>query len=414
MSGNAWPGMLPLLWKLAITLLPVLVGASSAAAREPTDIESARPGPALDCQQCHGELELLRQHTRSLAEARQLLAFEDTLAASAHAGLTCGECHRGYRVYPHPRRGATLACGDCHRSADSAWTAGVHAARKDQPVLCRSCHGVHDVRALAGHADTAGVAAMNARCLGCHELAALPPSSPHARAVACAACHGSHDVDPIDAAAGRLAPMLQAGTCGACHDSIAGLWRGDAHGRAAARRTANPPGQAPAPPTCTTCHGGHDLQSAAGAGSRLVELDRCAGCHESYADRFADSYHGQAATLGSAAAATCADCHGGHGVLPAADPHSTVAPGRLIDTCRACHPAADAAFVEFQPHVGPHDRARAPFVYWAYRLMTLLLVATMSLFGVHAVLWMARRGLDRFRAGRAPGSDADPAQGSQP
>jgi hypothetical protein len=103
--------------------------------------------------------------------------------------------------------------------------------------------------------------------------------------------------------------------------------------------------------------------------------------------------------LGSGAAASCADCHSAHRIRPADDPRSTVAPANLQETCGNCHPAATAGFLTFDPHADHHDRDN-PLVYWTYTFMTLLLVGTMSFFGLHTILWMIRLSIDKRRSKR--------------
>jgi len=125
---------------------------------------------------------------------------------------------------------------------------------------------------------------------------------------------------------------------------------------------------------------------------------RCTSCHARYARSFADTYHGQASSLGSVRAATCPDCHTAHQVFASSDLRSSVAPDHVLETCRSCHPAAGENFAEFQPHADPHDAERYPHVYWSYRVMTVLLVGVFALFGVHTVLWLARVAVEYVRS----------------
>jgi len=133
---------------------------------------------------------------------------------------------------------------------------------------------------------------------------------------------------------------------------------------------------------------------------------QCSHCHEAYAESFADSYHGQATELGSERVATCHECHGAHDVYPASDPRSSVSEGRLLGTCRGCHPDATEGFALFQPHADHGDRDRYPYAYWAYHLMTALLIGTFTVFGAHTVLWLLRLSFDALR-----GSGHTPTEG---
>lgn len=380
-------------------------------------------GQELACGRCHGELEFLRQHVDSLETARRLRVTRAEMEGSGHDAMSCGECHRGFGTFPHDEdRASTVACGACHEEPLAAWEGSCHGAELcEGEARCADCHGVHAVETAEALADSAGILAMNRRCADCHGTMALPGDTPHAGDVACHACHAPHDVQPVDHPAAAVAPGRQPRTCGVCHDSVAGLWVEDVHGRAvtggdegrgdeAGESAAEGEGESASPPSCTTCHGAHPTVDLDAPGRPAAEVARCETCHEDYADTFGDSYHGQAATLGSPAAASCADCHTAHRILPASDPASSVSDERLVETCGSCHPQANASFVEFEAHADPHDREKNPVLYWTYLGMTALLVGVLSVFGLHTLLWLVRLGVGRLRGEGANGGGPASAQ----
>lgn len=67
----------------------------------------------------------------------------------------------------------------------------------------------------------------------------------------------------------------------------------------------------------------------------------CASCHEDAQLEYHNSIHGQALAKGSAAAASCADCHGSHDILPKDDPKSKIYHANLSFTCGVCHSRPD-------------------------------------------------------------------------
>ncbi|HSQ00105.1 MAG TPA: cytochrome c3 family protein [Candidatus Dormibacteraeota bacterium] len=93
---------------------------------------------------------------------------------------------------------------------------------------------------------------------------------------------------------------------------------------------------------CVDCHAAatddHPPRLAAAA---------CAACHEDEQAQYAGSLHGLALAKGTADAPTCANCHGGHDILAAADPASLVNRQKIPGTCAGCH--ADVAFNERRP-----------------------------------------------------------------
>jgi hypothetical protein len=272
----------------------------------------------------------------------------------------------------------------------------------DGAADCRDCHGTHDVMGAEARATPDGIQALRAACTACHYAPGIPDADPHVSAVSCSGCHEPHATLPAEDEHSSTHVLNQAATCGACHEEQAAAWEDDAHSRAVPR-LARPGGGLPPgissgkAPACTGCHGSHGIVRPGQRQFRGEMVSRCAQCHERYRRSFADSYHGQATTLGSEAVAACHDCHGSHGVHPESDPRSTIHEANLLRTCQTCHPRATAGFALFQPHADHYDRERYPYVYWAYHLMTALLVGTFTLFGIHTLLWVARLSIDAIR-----------------
>jgi len=179
-------------------------------------------------------------------------------------------------------------------------------------------------------------------------------------------------------------------TCGGCHrDEAATYWR-DVHGATAAHqaRAARPPELAAA--TCISCHGVHGIRSAGDPGFRRDVVVSCSTCHPRHGTTFRDSYHGQATTVGSRAAAKCEDCHAPHDIRPASDSLSSVAPRNRLATCRGCHTEASGRFAGYLPHADPRDRSQNPLLFWVWLSMNTILFGTMVVWGAHATVWFAR------------------------
>lgn len=369
----------------------------------------ARPAAAQQrskCSLCHSEMEYLRQNTDSLARARAVLVPDSTLANSAHAKLGCQECHTSYSAFPH-RTGDTKSCASCHEKPNENWLQGAHAAKVQNGaagaagVACADCHGVHDTRTAAELKTRPGIAGMNRQCVSCHQTEQLELASPHADSVLCAGCHGAHDTRPAYDRDSRLWANQQLQTCGTCHTDITKDWsRDDIHAQTLlSRRVVKNTRITRRPPACTDCHGGHGMVVHPDSTLERTAFERCAECHEHQDGSYIDSYHGQAVQLGSGKAASCADCHTAHTIMPADDPRSAVATANLQTTCGNCHKETTAGFLSFDPHAEHHDKSN-PLVYWTYTFMTLLLVGTMSFFGLHTLLWMIRLGIESRRRKR--------------
>ena len=69
---------------------------------------------------------------------------------------------------------------------------------------------------------------------------------------------------------------------------------------------------------------------------------------------------------------------------------SKVSEQRILATCQACHPKANANFVKFQPHANKHDKESGLILYYTTKFMQLLLAGVFLAFGLHTILWLYR------------------------
>jgi len=353
----------------------------------------------LACERCHGSREFLAG-SAAHAIPESLVVGRATLAASAHAGLSCVQCHPRAAVFPH-RADAGLAapCGSCHAGADSTWHTGVHAAvRSEAGVTCKNCHGTHDVQPVARLATPDGRAVMDRACTRCHETMAFTPADVHRDSVGCVDCHGAHGMRPVKDASTNGVPVTIAEGCTRCHPAEARSFWADTHGTLALTQAGSP---APIGPdtsaTCVDCHFGHAVRIPRDRAAHFAFADACTKCHAVYAAAFRETYHGQATRVGSERAALCADCHSPHAVYPAANPLSSVSAANRVATCRRCHTEATALFVGYRPHADPRDPARYPGLYAIWLTLTVFLVVVTLIYLAHAVLVARRLLLERRR-----------------
>jgi len=116
--------------------------------------------------------------------------------------------------------------------------------------------------------------------------------------------------------------------------------------------------------TCADCHGGDPSASMVdesmspeagyiGAPAKTDIPSLCASCHadvnrmrqydlptDQYA-KYRESIHGIRLAEGDTNVTTCFDCHGGHEILKANDPASTVYPANVPELCAGCHSDKD-------------------------------------------------------------------------
>jgi predicted CXXCH cytochrome family protein len=148
-----------------------------------------------------------------------------------------------------------------------------------------------------------------------------------------------------------------ANSCLTCHAS-----QTDARIAAPARLFTEPDIHRESGLACANCHGGdpseadktraHDpVKKFKGKPAGAGIVDTCASCHSDaafmrkYAPKqrvdqaaeYAASVHGQQLAKGDHNVATCASCHGAHGVRKVNDAKSPVFPTNVAATCAACH-----------------------------------------------------------------------------
>jgi formate dehydrogenase gamma subunit len=296
-----------------------------------------------DCLACHGEKRFKSDSGRSLHVdgARQ--------KASVHGILACRDCHSDIKEYPHPKHVTGVECATCHVDEAAAVSKSIHGAvlGKDS---CTSCHG--DPHENQSPGTTPGQ-----ECSACHsDVLQEFQSSVHGRqhangsgAIAtCQSCHGkTHAIVAREDPASPVSKHNLASTCGSCHANPQYLsqhvipfarpveaYRLSVHGRAVAAGNN-------AAASCSDCHGVHGILPARDPKSKINHWNvpqTCGACHTQIRDTYLASIHGQAMREGVADAPVCTDCHGEHNILAPGEPQSLVNPARVSTvTCGRCH-----------------------------------------------------------------------------
>ena len=86
---------------------------------------------------------------------------------------------------------------------------------------------------------------------------------------------------------------------------------------------------------CISCH--TDVTAKHPDDNRILAPVNCARCHEQQGESYGDSVHGLARKAGHENAATCANCHGSHDILPPTSPASPLHFVHQAQTCGRCH-----------------------------------------------------------------------------
>jgi len=400
---------------------------------------SAQAAQVVQCAKCHADRDFISANARGPGQDTLLYVQPTVLEGTAHEGLACTDCHRGFEAgFPHNAPQTVVSCSTCHEQEGLDWTASIHAGNAetvgDAPT-CVTCHGSHRVLRTSDPQSPTYPLNVAGLCGRCHgdpgiigryfvgegsEQARIAttafPESVHGIALTrdglvvsatCSDCHTAHRILPADSAGSTVSRANIPSTCGVCHAGVAQVFEASAHGAAYPARDGEP-NEHPRP-VCVDCHTAHEIARADQPAWQLGTVQKCGSCHEELYETYFETYHGQVTQLGFNLAAKCSDCHTAHDMRPATDPESTVFAGNLVATCSQCHEGANANFVKYYPHGDPTQRTRYPLLFWTWLFMTSLLIGVMAFFGLHSVLWLTRRAIQAVRAGRTPPPPGGPA-----
>jgi predicted CXXCH cytochrome family protein len=248
------------------------------------------------------------------------------------------------------------------------------AALSEGAQACGECHNAGNTGTIEVEGETRSLAV---------DLDAYAASM-HGQ-LDCTACHLGFEKGPHSAEQTKdwlRTAKLEA--CRNCHADQFVMYEGSFHGTLVFDEDSTKA------PMCADCHEPHDILDPDSLAFRQSTLDLCGRCHGGKSDTYLDSYHGKAFLLGKDDAATCTDCHGGHRILPASDPASTISDENRVKTCARCHPGANENFAGFLVHVD-HTDPTDSFTVWLFWIAYVLLIAVVFTFGgIHTALYIYR------------------------
>jgi hypothetical protein len=404
MPRHLLPALLAMLLLGAATTAPV--GAATKA---------GEPGPNDTCLACHAE--------GAKAQSGKPIAVDaSTFAQSVHGSMSlpCTSCHPDVSADRIPHGKVERArCDSCHDKAVKEYSSTLHAqaraSGKEAAATCSSCHGNHDIRKSSDPASRTHRANLESTCASCHgnealiRQAKLPGGNVASR---------YHDSIHGEAMAKKTPAKDAVPTCTTCHGSHDMRAKSDPSSKVA---RANVPDTCASchmnakavwekshhgklrqanvqlAPGCNDCHSAHDIKRHDSPEWVLAVVQECGNCHNDYIASYRDTFHGQVNELGFHQMATCASCHGSHEILPASDPRSKVSPQNRLATCQQCHAGATASFASYDPHANRHRRESGNVLYFTGKFMDVLLIGVFGFFGTHTLLWFYRSWKDAFK-----------------
>ncbi len=398
-----------------------------AAAQQPA--KDAAPGPNDACLMCHGDAGAKAASGKSVAvDAKQF-------ATSVHGSMSlpCAACHTdpGFGQMPH---GAVkpAQCDSCHDKAVKDYAATVHGKARSGgnhvAATCASCHGAHDIRKSSDPASRTHRANLEATCAACHgneaiikqanlpggNVAGMFHDSVHGQAMAnqtaakdaVPTCTGCHGAHDIRAKSDPKSRVSRANSPAMCATCHANVKAEWEQSQHGKLRQSNVL-QAPG---CTDCHSTHQIARHSDEKFALGVIDKCGNCHADFASTYRDTFHGQITSLGFERVAKCSDCHAAHECSHSKeDPRSLVSNAKIVATCQQCHRTPHPGFTQYDPHADKDNVERNPTLHYASRFMHWLLIGVFGFFGLHAMLWLPRSAMERRRHHRSHSESGQPA-----
>jgi cytochrome b subunit of formate dehydrogenase len=380
------------------------------------------PMVAVDCTSCHDDTGKKHPFHPRLVQM-PLPAGQDTSCTTCHG--THGVVPVKQPAFPFADGSQPNACGQCHAAERDHFTASAHgqalASKETNAPDCLTCHQQPVVAIAPARLTLAQKLAQTKQCESCHvgkenvagqvlrgtKFVASFDQSVHGMALQrgrveaanCVDCHGAHEMNRAMVASARTNKLHVAETCAKCHGKIAAEFDASIHASALHKGNLDAP-------TCTNCHGEHDIRGHNDATSPVqaknVAQQVCATCHGSLQftqkyglaantfQTFEDSYHGLAVRGGAVEVVNCASCHGSHAIKSPDNPASPVNKANLVQTCGQCHPGANKRFAVGKVHVSPETTNRkdgsSPILYLISSLYVILIVVVVGGMLVHNAL----------------------------
>lgn len=361
-----------------------------------------------DCIECHAKT---MEKTASGKPAR---VDPEAFAGSVHSKgrKKCLACHEELETPDKAPHGKVkpVDCASCHDKEAAEYAATIHgkakAGGKGASATCVDCHGAHDIRKADDPKSMVHKTRIDGTCAACHGNEAMIKKEKLPGGNVAKAYQDSIHGESVHAKDKSKAP-----TCTDCHGAHDMRPQSDPESNVAKAKVVETCGtchskarkafeksihgrmkaqNVNAAPGCTDCHGAHGVKKHDLPAWQVGVVKECGDCHLDYIKTFRDTYHGQVTDLGYARVATCSACHGAHDIQRKDHPDSKVSDRNRLATCQSCHPKANANFVLFEPHANKHSLESGPALYYTTKFMQFLLAGVFSFFGLHTVLWLYR------------------------
>lgn len=386
-----------------VFLFAALVTAGAVAfLSQPAPAQAAPPAPAPApqggtqtnelCLGCHSKPD--QTVTLANGDVLSITVNPETFKSSVHGSqdLACVQCHTNITGFPHP---------ELKVKSHTEYT-------QQYGQTCKNCHNQEFLK----NQDS-----MHSQAMAKGDL----------NAPSCSSCHNPHTQQQMTHKDGTLLPEARAQVaeiCSVCHNAIFQQYKDSVHGQGVMQ------GNNADVPTCTDCHGVHNIGNPTTAQARLNSPKICANCHtnptmmQKYGlstqvlSTYISDFHGTTVTLFQKTnpdqetnKPVCYDCHGVHNIAKVNDPQKGLKiKANMLVACQKCHPEANLNFPDsWLSHYIPSPD-HAPLVYYVqlvYKILIPSVIGGMALFVLSDIL---RARINRNKhTGASSGDEASEA-----
>ncbi len=400
--------------RVASHALLVLCGIGLISSTQTEVVAAQEFLPDSFCFDCH-EMEEMTKELPDGSEVSVTVSPE-IFAQSVHKEGGCHRCHSDIsedhnfdEITPAP-----VDCAQCHEQEVNDYAGSIHGTVRNMggeaAATCIDCHGLHDMRSKEDPNSPTFKLNLPYSCAKCHTNDAIATES-----LMLAPDGAANYLDSMHGRALLGLGLIVAPSCTDCHgvhDIKPSDVKGSTINRSNVAQTCGAchvkvediyntsvhglqmaEGNLDAP-VCIDCHTAHEIEDPLGGHFKSVGDQKCGQCHEEKLKYYRDTYHGKAMQLGrpnvASEVAACYDCHGHHDVLPAKEAASHISKENIVSTCAKCHSGATTSFAEYVPHASHYDKENYPQFYWAFFFMTALLLSVFTFFGINTALWLFR------------------------
>lgn len=288
------------------------------------------------CTDCHG--------------AHQILTSKISIESEG-----CLNCHLNQKLFPGDAKGSA--------SFVAKYKTSVHASLEKgqaEAAGCVDCHGDHMIQNPENPKSSTRVARQIETCGKCHkDITDKFKKSKHGqellkgndKAPACSDCHGEHDIKST-LLSDEFSKLNLADKCLSCHkegkiphknfqgeEELITGYQKSVHYNALRKGDQNAP-------TCSDCHGAHEMETADNPDSRISKKNIASTCGQSncHGDQLKDysgSIHQIGVSENNKDAPTCNNCHGNHGIISKDIDNKLEKSNDLIKLCSNCHASVE-------------------------------------------------------------------------